>query len=100
MTRTHEYGAYIIEAMETNRPIRINGNIPNARHSQLVSPLYRSFRTVDLLSGAKGDPLDVANEKIVLTTKEKLVGIGLAQGNHPVLGPNTVYVALVFGTKK
>jgi alpha-galactosidase len=29
MTRTHEYGSYIIEAMETNRPIRINGNVPN-----------------------------------------------------------------------
>ncbi len=28
--RTHEYGSYIIEAMETNQPIRINGNVPNA----------------------------------------------------------------------
>ena len=27
--RTHEYGSYIIEALETNRPIRINGNVPN-----------------------------------------------------------------------
>jgi len=27
--RTHEYGSYIMEAMETNRPARINGNIPN-----------------------------------------------------------------------
>jgi len=27
--RTHEYGTFIIEAMETNRPARINGNIPN-----------------------------------------------------------------------
>ena len=27
--RTHEYGSYIIEAMVTNRPIRINGNVPN-----------------------------------------------------------------------
>jgi alpha-galactosidase len=27
--RTHEYGSYIIEAVETNRPIRINGNVPN-----------------------------------------------------------------------
>lgn len=27
--RTHEYGSYIIEAMETNRPARINGNVPN-----------------------------------------------------------------------
>ncbi|HJQ28484.1 MAG TPA: alpha-glucosidase/alpha-galactosidase [Rubrobacter sp.] len=27
--RTHEYGSYIIEAMETNEPIRVNGNVPN-----------------------------------------------------------------------
>ncbi len=27
--RTHEYGSHIIEAVETNRPARINGNVPN-----------------------------------------------------------------------
>lgn len=27
--RTHEYGSYIIEAVETDRPTRINGNVPN-----------------------------------------------------------------------
>ncbi len=27
--RSHEYGSWIIEAMETNHPIRINGNVPN-----------------------------------------------------------------------
>lgn len=27
--RSHEYGTYIIEAMETNQPVRINGNVPN-----------------------------------------------------------------------
>jgi alpha-galactosidase len=31
LTRTHEYGAHVLEAMETNCPIRINGNIPNTR---------------------------------------------------------------------
>lgn len=30
--RTHEYGSYIMEAMETNIPARINGNIPNQGH--------------------------------------------------------------------
>jgi alpha-galactosidase len=30
--RTHEYGSFIVEAMETNRPTRINGNIPNRGH--------------------------------------------------------------------
>jgi alpha-galactosidase len=27
--RTHEYGSYILEAMETDQPVRINGNVPN-----------------------------------------------------------------------
>jgi alpha-galactosidase len=27
--RTHEYGSYIIEAIETDNPIRVNGNVPN-----------------------------------------------------------------------
>jgi alpha-galactosidase len=27
--RTHEYGSAILEAVETNRPARINGNVPN-----------------------------------------------------------------------
>ena len=27
--RTHEYGSIIIEAVETNLPVRINGNVPN-----------------------------------------------------------------------
>lgn len=27
--RSHEYGSHIIEAIESNRPIRINGNVPN-----------------------------------------------------------------------
>jgi len=29
LERTHEYGSYIIEAIETDKPIRINGNVPN-----------------------------------------------------------------------
>jgi alpha-galactosidase len=28
-TRTHEYGSYIMEAMETNRPYKIGGNVLN-----------------------------------------------------------------------
>jgi uncharacterized protein YkwD len=76
------------------------GNISNARNNQLVTPLYKTFRTVDLLSGPQTDPMKIADEKTVLTTKEKLIGIGLAQGDHPTLGKNTVFAALVFGTKK
>jgi alpha-galactosidase len=28
-TRSHEYGSYIIEAIESNSPISVNGNVPN-----------------------------------------------------------------------
>jgi alpha-galactosidase len=27
--RSHEYGSYTIEAIETNKPVRVNGNVPN-----------------------------------------------------------------------
>ena len=27
--RTHEFGSFIIEAVETHQPVRINGNVPN-----------------------------------------------------------------------
>jgi alpha-galactosidase len=27
--RTHEYGSFIVEAIESNQPLRINGNVPN-----------------------------------------------------------------------
>jgi|GEM_PF-3270942 len=76
------------------------GEISNARHSQLVTPLYRSFRTVDLISGPQLDPTGVADEKTVLNTKEKLIGLGVAQGDHKTLGKNVFYVVLIFGTKK
>ncbi len=77
-----------------------NGNISDAKHSQIVSPLYRTFRTVDFLSGAKTDPMEFADEKTVITSKEKAMGIGVAQGSHPVLGKNATYVVLLFGTRK
>jgi len=77
-----------------------NGNINDAKHSQIVNPLYRTFRTVDFLSGAKADPMEFADEKAVITSKEKAMGVGVAQGNHPVLGKNATYVVLLFGTRK
>lgn len=77
-----------------------SGNITDAKHSQLVTPLYKNFRTVDFLSGAKVDPLEFADEKTVVTAKEKAMGIGVAQGNHPALGKNATYVVVLFGTRK
>ena len=68
-------------------------SIPSARVAMQVDP-----KVIVALDFA--DPMQAADAKTVLTTKEKLIGIGLAQGDHPSLGKNTVYVAVVFGTKK
>jgi len=56
--RTHEYGSYIMEAMETNQPARINGNIPNTtgaptlgNFTGVVLPLKRGYITYASDSG-------------------------------------------------
>jgi alpha-galactosidase len=50
--RTHEYGSYIIEAMETDQPIKINGNVPNR---DLIDSLpYRCCVEVPCLVDANG----------------------------------------------
>jgi uncharacterized protein YkwD len=77
-----------------------NGKIGDAKRLEIVGPVYRLFRTADELYGAKADPLEFADENAVVTSKEKAMGIGLAQGSHPVLGKNATYVVLLFGTRK
>lgn len=51
-TRTHEYGSYIIEAMETGVPVRINGNIPN--HGHLTNLPLKSCVEVPCLVDRRG----------------------------------------------
>jgi alpha-galactosidase len=50
--RTHEYGSYIIEAMETDEPIKINGNVPN--RGLIDSLPYRCCVEVPSLVDANG----------------------------------------------
>jgi alpha-galactosidase len=50
--RTHEYGSYIIEAMETDQPIKINGNVPN--RGLIDSLPYRCCVEVPCLVDANG----------------------------------------------
>ncbi len=75
------------------------GTLAKAAGDQIVAPLHKSFRTVNLLSGAKGEPLEFAEEPGVVGNG-KLLGIGVAQGAHPVLGKNSVYVVVIIGTRR
>src|SRR5258708_19622478 len=53
--RTHEYGSSIIEAMETNQPIRINGNVPNRERIDTL-PRGCSLESPSLCNRTGGRP--------------------------------------------
>jgi uncharacterized protein YkwD len=73
------------------------GSLPKEKQTEITAPLNKTMRTLTILSGAKPDPLDFAEEPQV-TAVAKAVGVGVAQGKHPVLGRNAVYVAVMVGT--
>jgi uncharacterized protein YkwD len=75
------------------------GDLPKARDKELIAPLYKSYLTVNILGGAKNEPLEFAEEPGVLSNG-KLIGVGVAQGVHPVLGKNAVFVVVFIGTRK
>jgi uncharacterized protein YkwD len=75
------------------------GTLPKEQATALTSPLNKSFRTVTMISGAKQEPLDFAEEPQA-TAPGKALGVGVAQGRHPVLGRNAVYVVLMVGTPR
>ncbi len=75
------------------------GALPKERHGQLTAPLNKDFKSVTMVSGAKQEPLDFAEEPQT-TAPARALGVGVAQGIHPVLGRNATYVVLMVGTPR
>jgi hypothetical protein len=75
------------------------GNLPKARADEILLPLHKTFRTVNVIGGVKNDPLEFAEEPGVVGTA-KVVGIGVAQGAHSELGQNATYVVVLTGTRR
>lgn len=75
------------------------GALPKERQGELTASLNKSFKAVTLLSGAKQEPLDFAEEPQV-TVPGRSLGVGVAQGKHAVLGRNAVYVVIMVGTPR
>jgi uncharacterized protein YkwD len=75
------------------------GNLPKARQSELEAPLFKSFRTVNILGGVKADPLEFAEEPGVIGPG-KLIGIGVAQGTSANVGKNSAFVVIFIGTRR
>jgi len=75
------------------------GTLAKARADELLAPLRKSYKTLNLLSGSRAEPLEFAEEPTVVSTG-KVLGIGVAQGANPVLGKNAVYVVAIIGTRR
>ncbi len=75
------------------------GNLPKARQSELEAPLFKVFRTVNILGGVKADPLEFAEEPGVIGPG-KLIGIGVAQGTSANVGKNSAFVVIFLGTRR
>jgi uncharacterized protein YkwD len=67
------------------------GSLPKARQDELLKPLQSKYGAINVVAGAKADPLEFAEEPIVVGGGN-LVGIGVALGLHPNLGKNAPYV--------
>ena len=75
------------------------GNLSNTRANEIVTPMHKTFRKVEVLAGVKGDPIELAQEPGVVVTG-KVFGIGVAQGDHSTVGKNAAYVALLIGSRR
>lgn len=75
------------------------GTLAKARAAEIEAPLKKGFKTVHIISGARPDPLDFAEEPGVISSG-RLLGVGVAQGMHPVLGRNAVYAVIIIGARR
>jgi hypothetical protein len=75
------------------------GTMSDSQASGFVSPLYKSFASLNVMAGARTEALGIAEEQSILG-KGSLVGIGVAQGDNDKLGTNAVYVVVLMGTKR
>jgi uncharacterized protein YkwD len=75
------------------------GTLSNTRANEILAPMHKTFRKVEVLAGVKGDPLELAQEQGVVVAG-KVFGIGVAQGEHSTVGKNAAYVALLIGSRR
>ncbi|MBN1962245.1 MAG: hypothetical protein JW841_15020 [Deltaproteobacteria bacterium] len=77
---------------------RRQGQVPKTEIDAILAPLAYGLRDVAVLWGARSKPLSYADDKQIISAANA-IGIAMAQGKHIKLGPNTVYVVIVLGTR-
>src|SRR5262249_57594729 len=73
------------------------GELRKSRQEELVQPLRGKYGAINVVSGAKTDPTEFAEEPIVVSGGN-LMGVGIALGLHPALGKNAPYVVEIISS--
>lgn len=75
------------------------GKLPSDMADEITHPLRAPYKAINMIEGAKGSIEDFLKESTV-TWDGNAMGVGIAQGTHPVLGKNALFVAFVVATPR
>jgi uncharacterized protein YkwD len=75
------------------------GKLSQDDASELTHGIRIAYRSIDMIEGAKANPLDFAADQTVVSPGTSL-GVGVAQGDNPVLGKNAIYVTVIVATPR
>jgi uncharacterized protein YkwD len=75
------------------------GNISKAKADELLRPLYKGYLSLTTVPGVLVNPLEFA-ETPDMVGKGTVLGLGIAQGTHPNLGKNAIFLFAIIGTKR
>lgn len=74
------------------------GKMKQEYADEITGGIRIAFKGIDLVEGAKANPLDFAESAVA--SAGTAVGIGVAQGDSPVLGKNAVFVTVIAATPR
>jgi len=75
------------------------GKLSDDEADEITHPLRAPYKSINMIEGAKGSIADFLNESTV-TWDGSAMGAGVAQGTHPVLGKNALFVVFVVATPR
>jgi len=75
------------------------GKLAEGDADDITHGIRIAYTKIDMIEGAKSNPMDFAADQTVVSPGTS-VGLGVAQGDHPVLGKNAVYVTFIVATPR
>ncbi len=76
------------------------GQVPQDQLDAITGSLTKAYQgALNLIAGAEADPMVFAEQPKIIA-EGKALGVGVAQGFHPVLGKNAPYVVILIATPK